>query len=97
MNWFRKHPLILLAIGLAIQFCLPFLYYDYYDNNDLVCINQISMADQGDLLSIFRKNSKGFISVDNPFEVPRIKFFETKPCYYLEPASFAQMISPFRC
>jgi hypothetical protein len=97
MNWFRKHHLILLAIGLALPLGIAFLYYDFYDNNDLILIKQISMADQGDLLSILRKNPKVFVSVVKPFEMPGIKLFGTKAFHYVDPASFAQMSSPFRC
>ena len=97
MNWFRRHPQILLAIGLTLQLGMPFLYYDYYDNNDIVYIKQISMANDGDLLSILRKNLKVFDSVDKPFEMPEIRSFGTQPFHYFDTASFSQMSSPFRC
>lgn len=97
MNWFRKHPLILLAIGLALPLGIAFLYYDFYDDNVLVDSKQISMADDGDLLSFLKKNPRVFVSVDKPFEMPGINFFEKKSFHYFDPASSPQKSSVLRC
>ncbi len=97
MNWFRKHPLILLTIGLALPLGIAFLYYDFYDNNDLDGSKQISLADNGDLLSFLKKNPRVFVSDDKPFEMPGINFSETKSFHYVDPASSPQKSSVPRC
>lgn len=82
----RRHPLYLLAIALALPLTVPFLYYDFYDDSDLVCRKQISMADNGDLLHFLRKNPRVFVAVDQPFQSAG-----TNPC---EVSSFLSALPP---
>lgn len=97
MKRLRRHPLFLLAIALALPLGIAFLYYDFYDDNDLVCHKQISMADNGDLLSFLRKNPRIFVAADEPLLSAGIHLSETKPFHSTHPVSTAETISVLRC
>jgi len=97
MKRLRKHPLFLLAIALALPLGVAFLYYDFYDDNDIVCRKQISMADNGDLLSFLRKNPRAFVVADDLFQSAGINLFDTKSCLCIIPASVTQTSSVLRC
>jgi hypothetical protein len=97
MRQLRRHPLFLLAIALALPLGVAFLYYDFYDDNDLVCHTQISMADNGDLLSFLRKNPNVFVAVDEPLQSASINLFETKFLPSINPASPTKTSSVLRC
>jgi hypothetical protein len=97
MKWLRKHSLFLVAIALALPLVVAFLYYDFYDDNDLVCRTQISMADNGDLLSFLRKNPNVFAAVDEPLQSASINLFETKSFPSTNPVSTTQTSSVLRC
>ena len=97
MKLLRKHPMFLLAIAFALPLGVAFLYYDFYDDNDLVCHTQISMADNGDLLSFLRKNPNVFVAVDEPLQSVSINLFETKSFHSTNPVSTTQTSSVLRC
>jgi hypothetical protein len=97
MRQLRKHPLFLLAIALALPLSVAFLYYDFYDDNDLVCHTQISMADNGDLLSFLRKNPNVSAAVDEPLQSASINLFETKSFTSINLVSTFQTSSVLRC
>jgi hypothetical protein len=97
MKRLRKHPLFLLTVALALPLCVAYTYYDFYDDNDLVCRTQISMADNGDLLSSLRKNPGGFVAVDVPLQSAGINLFETKSFDSINPVSTAQKSPVLRC
>jgi hypothetical protein len=97
MKWLRKHPLFLVAIALALPLGVAFLYYDFYDDNDLVCHTQISMADNGDLLSFLRKSSNILVIVDGALQSASINLFETKSFHYIKSASTSQTSPVLRC
>ncbi|HOD35578.1 MAG TPA: hypothetical protein PLR20_08785 [Syntrophales bacterium] len=97
MNWLRKHPLFLLAIALALPLGVAFLYYDFYDDNDLVRLKQISIADDGDLLSFLRKNPRVFVAADEIFQSAPINLFEKISFSYINPASTNQKSPVLRC
>jgi hypothetical protein len=97
MRQLRKHPLFLLAIALALPLTVAFLYYDFYDDNDLVCHTQISMADNGDLLSFLRKNPNASAVVDEPLQSAGINLFETKSFPSINLVSTVQTGSVLRC
>lgn len=97
MKRLRKHPLFLLAIALALPLGVAFLYYDFYDDNDLVCRKQISMADNGDLLSFLRKNPRIFVVADDAVQAVGISLFNTKSFLSFIPASAAQASTVLRC
>jgi len=97
MNWFRGHPLILLIIGLTLPLGVAFLCYDFYDDNDLVCRKQISVADQGDLLSFLRKIPRVLVSAVELFQIPGIASFDVNYFYYLYPAQSPQSTSVLLC
>jgi hypothetical protein len=97
MKQLRKHPLFLLAIALALPLGVAFLYYDFYDDNDLVCHKQISMPDNGDLLSILRKNPNVFVAADEPFQHASMNLFETKSFHSINSVSTIQTSSVLRC
>lgn len=64
MNRLRKHPLILFVITLTLPLGVALLYYDFYDDNDLVCRQQIAIADDENVLSILRNYLKVLVAVD---------------------------------
>ncbi len=97
MKWLRKYPLFLLAIALALPLGVSFLYYDFYDDNDLIRLKQISMADDGDLLSFLRKNPRVFVAADEIFQSANIYLFEKKSSIYINPASTNQKSPVLRC
>jgi ATP adenylyltransferase/5',5'''-P-1,P-4-tetraphosphate phosphorylase II len=97
MRQLRKHPLFLLAIAVALPLGVACLYYDFYDDNDLVRHTQISMADNGDLLSFLRKNPNVFVAVDEPPQSASINLFETKSFHSINPVSTNQTSSVLRC
>jgi hypothetical protein len=97
MKRLRRHRLYLLAIALVLPLGVAFLYYDFYDDNDLVCLKQISMADNEDLLSFLRKNPKVLVAADGPFQSAGMNLFETTSFHPVHPASTTQMSSVLRC
>ncbi len=97
MNWLRKHPLFLLAIALALQLGVAFLNYDFCDDNDLVRINQISIADDGDLLNFLRKIPKVFVTAVGTSQTACVNPFATKSFNYINPASTHRMSPVLRC
>lgn len=97
MKQLRRYPLFLLAIALALPISVAFLYYDFYDQNDLACHTQISMADNEDLLSILRKNPKVFVAADEPLLPTGNNLFTTRSIHSINPASMAQTTSVLRC
>src|SRR5512137_1937283 len=97
MKQLRKHPLFLLAIALTLPLGVAFLYYDFYDDNDLVCRKQISMPDNGDLLSFLRKNPNVFVAADAPFQHASMNLFDTKSFHSINPVSTIQTSSVLRC
>ncbi len=97
MKRLRRHPLFLLAIALALPLAVAFLYYDFYDDNDLVCRKQISMTDNGDLLSFLRKNPRVFVAAYEPSPSVGTEFLEGRSFLFACPASTTQTISVLRC
>jgi hypothetical protein len=97
MKQLRKHPLFLLAIALTLPLGVAFLYYDFYDDNDLVCHKQISMPDNGDLLSILRKNPHDSVAANEPFQHASMNLFETESFHSINPISTIQTSSVLRC
>jgi hypothetical protein len=97
MKWLRQHPLFLVAIALALPLVVAFLYYDFYDDNDLVCRTQISMADNGDLLSFLRKNPNVFGPVDKHLQSASINLFEAISFHSINSVSTTQTSSILRC
>ena len=97
MKRFRKHPLFLLAIALVLPLGVAFLYYDFYDDHDLVCLKQISMADNEDLLSFLRKNPRVFVASYEPPQSAGINLSDTKSFLSIHSASPAQTNSILRC
>jgi hypothetical protein len=93
----RKHPLFLLAIALALPLGVAFLYYDFYDNNDLVCHTQISVADNGDLLSFLRKGPNVSAAVGESPQSAGINFFDTKSFPSINFVSTTETSSVLRC
>ena len=98
MNRLRKHPLFLVAIALALPLAIALLYYDFYDDNDLVCRKQISMADNGDFLNILRKNLKLSTTADQSLP-PLIMVAGANPFYSdnITPLLPSQSYSILRC
>jgi hypothetical protein len=76
---------------------VAFLYYDFYDQNDLACHTQISMADNEDLLSILRKTPKVFVAADEPLLSAGHNLFATRVSHPINPAPTAQTSSVLRC
>lgn len=97
MKRLRRHPCFLLAMALALPLGMAFLYYDFYDDNDFVCHKQISMADNGDLLSFLRKNPKIFVAADEFLQAAGIHLSETKSFHPIHPVSITETISVLRC
>ncbi len=97
MKQLRKHPLFLLAIALTLPLGVAFLYFDFYNDNDLVCHKQISMPDNGDLLSFLRKNPHVFVAADAPFQNASMNLFDTKSFHSSNPVSSIQTSSVLRC
>lgn len=97
MKQLRKHPLFLLAIALALPLGVACLYYDFYDDNDLVRHTQISMADNGDLLSFLRKNPRVFVAAHEPPQSAGINLFDTKSFLSIHSDSPSQTNSILRC
>lgn len=97
MKSLRKHPLFLLAIALTLPLGVAFLYYDFYDGNDLVCHKQISISDNEDLLSFLRKNPRVFASADQPLHPAVMNPLQTSPTRSDRPASPVQTGFVLRC
>jgi hypothetical protein len=97
MTRLRKHPLFLLAIALALPLGVAFLYYDFYDDNDLVYRTQFSVADNEDLLSFLRKNPRVLSAAHEPFQSAVVSLFGTKAFHSVIPASIVQTSSVLRC
>ncbi|HQL90119.1 MAG TPA: hypothetical protein PLQ15_05915 [Syntrophales bacterium] len=97
MKRLRRHPYFLLAIAMTLPLGIAFLYYDFYDDGDLVCHKQISMADNGDLLSFLRKNPRVFVAADELLQLSGIRLSETKPFHPIHPVSAIETISVLRC
>ncbi len=97
MRQLRKHPLFLLAIAMALPLGVAFLYYDFYDDNDLVCHTQISMADNGDLLSFLRKNPNVSAAVDESLQCAGINLFDKKSFPAINLVSTTETSSVLRC
>ena len=97
MKRFRRHPLFLLAIALVLPLGVAFLYYDFYDDNDLVCLKQISMADNEDLLSFLRKNPRVYVAAHEPYRSACINLCYTKPFLSIHSDSPTQTNSILRC
>jgi len=97
MRHLRKHPMFLLAMAFALPLGVAFLYYDFYDDSDLVCQTQISMADNGDLLSILKKSSKVLVAVDELLQFASINLLETTFFLSINPVSTIQSSSVLRC
>lgn len=97
MKRLRKHPLCLLAIALTLPLGVAFLYYDYYDDNDLVSYKQISMGDNEDLLGFLRKNARGLVAAEQPLLSAENQLFETAPFYCVHPVSTTRTSSVLRC
>ena len=97
MKRFRRHPLFLLAIALVLPLGVAFLDYDFYDDNDLVCLKQISMADNEDLLSFLRKNPRVFVAAQEPYRSAGINLCDTKSFLSIHSASPTQTNSILRC
>ncbi len=97
MKSLRKHPLFLMVIALALPLGVAFLYYDFYDGNDLVCHKQISIADNEDLLSFLRKNPRVFVSADQPLPSADVSPCEFIPFLSASPVPAAQTGSVLRC
>jgi len=93
----RRHPLYLLVIALALPLAVAFLYYDFYDDSDLICRKQISMADNEDLLHFLRKNPHVFVAVDQPFQSAGTNPVEVTFFLFAHPASTTQTIFVLRC
>ena len=97
MKKLRNHPLFLVAVALAIPLCVAFLYYDFYDGNDLVFYKQISVADNGDVLSFLRKHPKAVIAPDEHIRSAGINLSETRSVQSANSSSFSRTSSVLRC
>ncbi len=97
MKALRKHPLFLLAIALALPLGMAFLAYDFYDDNDLTCHTQISMADDEDLLSFLRHNPRAIVAADDSLQSFSINPVETKSFDSVDSVSTLQTCSVLRC
>jgi len=97
MKRFRKHPLFLLAIALVLPLGVAFLYYDFYDDHDLVCLKQISMADNEDLLSYLRNNPRVCVAAYEPPQSAGINLSDPKFFLFIHSASPTQTNSILRC
>jgi hypothetical protein len=97
MKQLRRHPLFLVAVALALPFGIAFLNYDFYDDNDLVCNTQISMADNADLLGLLKKNLKLFVAADEFLQSAGIHFFETISFRCIRLISTPSTSSVLRC
>ena len=97
MKRLRKHPLFLLAIALALPLGIAFLYYDFYDGNDLVRHPQLSMADNEDLTNFLRKNPRVFVAADALLQPPGLNLIETASFHLFNPVSTARKSAVLRC
>jgi hypothetical protein len=96
MKWLRKHSQVLLAVALMLPLGVAFLNYDFYEDNDLVRVSQISTTDGENLLSILKKNLRIFVAADETFQSTYINLFETKSFIYINPST-NQAIPVLRC
>ncbi|HOD36027.1 MAG TPA: hypothetical protein PLR20_11140 [Syntrophales bacterium] len=96
MKWLRKYSLFLLAIGLTLPLSMAILNCDFYEDNDLVRISQISMADGENLLSFLKKNPGIFAAADETFPSVCTGLCEIQPFIYIHPSS-NQAIPVLRC
>jgi hypothetical protein len=97
MKKLRNHPLFLVAVALAIPLGVAFLYYDFYDGNDLVFYKQISVADNGDVLSFLRKHPKAAIAPDEHIRSAGFNLYETRSVQSAHPVLISQKCSVLRC
>ena len=96
--WLRRHPLFLLTIALALPLGVAFLNYDFYGDNDPFRLNQISMADDEDLLSFLRKNPRIFVAAHETVQSACINLFETQSfSYIINPVTTNQKSPVLRC
>jgi hypothetical protein len=97
MRQLRKHPRFLLIIALILPLVVAFLYYQFYDDSDLVVGKYYTKAEESDLLTFLRKNPKVFIAADGLFQSADIIFFETKSSHCTKPAATCQTNPILRC
>ncbi len=97
MKRFRRHPLFLAAIALALPLGVAFLSYDFYDDSDFACRAEISIADNEDLLNFLRKMPRVLAAWDEPFQDSCHNLSESKTPWFVHPAAIAQTGSVLRC
>ncbi len=97
MKRLRRHPLFLLAIAVALPLGVAILFFDFYDESDLVCIQQLSTADNEDLLNFLRKNPRALVAVDAIVQSAGSNISETASFHPFPPASTVQRRSVLRC
>lgn len=97
MKRLRKHPLLLVTIAVALPLGVAILYFDFYDDSDLICFRQISTADSEDLLNFLRKHPKVLVAVDAIFQPAGTNVSEANSFHSFPPASTAQRCSVLRC
>mgnify|MGYP001767017049 CR=1 FL=1 len=97
MKRLRRHPLFLIAIAVALPLGAAILYFDFYADSDLVCLQQLSTADNEDLLHFLRKNPKALVAADAILHSDGMNISETTSFHSFPPASTAQRRSVLRC
>jgi hypothetical protein len=97
MKRLRKHPRFLLVLALTLPLVVALLYYQFYDENDLVVGKYYTKAEESDLLTFLRKNPKVFIAADGLFQSADVILFEIKSFHHTKPASTSQTSSVLRC
>lgn len=97
MKRLRRHPLFLIAIAVALPLGAAILYFDFYADSDLVCLQQLSTADNEDLLHFLRKNPRALVAADASLQSAGSRISETTSFQSVPPASTSQMRSVLRC
>lgn len=97
MKRLRRHPLFLLAIAVALPLGVAILFFDFYDESDLVCLQQLSTADNEDLLNFLRKNPRALVAAEAIVQSAGSNISETASFDPFPPASTVQRRSVLRC
>ncbi|NPV03615.1 MAG: hypothetical protein HPY67_02660 [Syntrophaceae bacterium] len=93
----RRHSLTLAAITAALAVGVAILYVDFYDNGDLVCLQQLSSVDNEEALNILRKNPRMPVAADAIVPSSGSILSEATPFPSPGPAASAQRRSILRC
>ncbi len=97
MKRLRRYPLFLAAIAVALPLGVAILYFDFYDDSDLVCLHQLSTADNEDLLHFLRKNPRVLSAADAILQSAGLTISETISFHSFPSASTEQRLSVLRC